>query len=259
VKPLPPTSSSPAIAVEEEADLHRELPRPHRTLAFEGVAAEVAVGCSPSTGDTPRPLQPPDPRSPSTAAAAEVKPSPIRPPNLHKTHSLPSEEETKELTSDTVPRSKNDHSTRAGDEEQTRRIQLPRSARQKVHQLPASNRNDAERTEKEQEPPYSPHHRLPRDNDGAQKTGPRTTRTIYTTAQQIRGPPLFRQAKRPPESKGPPVSPVETRGRLGSACSRLSLERSRRRGGLKWGELNGRIEKVGALGLLTKYCNVTEE
>ena len=59
--------------------------------------------------------------------------------------------------------------------------------------------------------------------------------------------------------RGPPVSPVETRGRLGSACSRLSLERSRRRGGLKWGELNGRIEKVGALGLLTKYCNVTEE
>ena len=202
MKSLPPTSSSPAIAVEEEADLHRELPRPHRTLAFEGVAAEVAVGCSPLTGDTSRPLQPPDPRSPSMAAAAEVKPSPIRPPNLHKTHSLPSEEETKELTSDTVPRSKNDHSIRAGDEEQTRRIPLPKSARQKVHQLPASNRNDAERTEKEQEPPYSPHHRLPRDNDGAQKTGPRTTRTIYTTAQQNRGPPLFRQAKRPPESKG---------------------------------------------------------
>ena len=57
MKPLPPTSSSPAIAVEEEADLHRELPRPHRTLAFEGVAVEVTVGSNPSTGDTPRPQQ----------------------------------------------------------------------------------------------------------------------------------------------------------------------------------------------------------
>ena len=73
-----------------------------------------------------------------------------------------------------------------------------------------------------------PHHRLPRDNDGAQETGPRTTRTIYTTAQQIRGPPLFRGPNAHRNRRGPPVSPVETRGRLGSACSRLSLERSRR-------------------------------
>jgi len=88
LNPLQPTSSSPAIAVEEEADLHRELPRPHRTLAFEGVAAEVAIGCSPSTGDTPRPLQLPELRSPSTTTAAEGKPSQIRPPIIHKAHSL---------------------------------------------------------------------------------------------------------------------------------------------------------------------------
>ena len=57
MNPLQPTSLSPAIAVEDEAELHRELPRPHRTLAFEGVAVEVAVGSNPSTEDMPRPQQ----------------------------------------------------------------------------------------------------------------------------------------------------------------------------------------------------------
>ena len=84
-----PESERATITAAEEDELHRELQRPLRAMALVGVAVEKAFGCRPSTGDTPRPLQLPDPRSPSTTAAAEVKPSPIRPPNLHKTHSMP--------------------------------------------------------------------------------------------------------------------------------------------------------------------------
>jgi hypothetical protein len=84
---LPPLSSTspPANTVEEE-DVP-ELEKHHRTQVVVGVEVEEALGGRPSTGAAPRPLQLPDPGSPSTTTVAEGKSSQIRPATIHEPHS----------------------------------------------------------------------------------------------------------------------------------------------------------------------------
>jgi hypothetical protein len=92
VIPLWSSTSSPAIATEEEEDHRRELEKSHCTKALRWSRSrhpsrrrDEANDDRPSTGAAPQLVQLPDLRSPSTTTAAKGRRRQIRSTNNHNT------------------------------------------------------------------------------------------------------------------------------------------------------------------------------